>query len=154
VPIGLRRGSEVRQHGWVPAAHAPARRRTRFFVVLVALCVVMTQAPASAGGYPLAVERSVTRRGSCSGPTHWTLVLSASSGKLVATFSAQGGASGQTWSVYMRHNTASFAVSRTSGTGGKFSWRKPTKNLPGTDKFVVGADNNKTGEICNAQASI
>ena len=153
--IGLRRRSEVRQHGRMPATHACTRPATHLFAALIALCVVVTQAQASAGPHPSAVERAVTRKGSCTGPTHWTLILSASSGKLVATFSAQGGAAGQAWSVFMKHNTTSFpAVARTSGTGGKFSVRKTTTNPAGTDKFVVAADNHKTGEMCSARASI
>ena len=153
--IGLRRPSGVRQHGRMLATHARAQSAARLFVALIALCAVVIQAPASAGPYPSAVERSVTRKGSCTGPTNWTLVLSPSSGKLVVTFSARGGAAGQTWSVFMKHNAnLIFSGSRTSGAGGKFSARKTTTNLAGTDKFAVSADNNKTNEICSARASI
>lgn len=124
---------------------------TRLFVVSLALCVVMAGAPASAEPRPLSVQRS----GSCSGPTHWKLILrKGDPGKLIVAFSAWGGKANQKWFIFMEDNTNGFfSTTRTSGTGGKFHVRKVTKDLAGTDKIVVAANTAK-GQTCQARASI
>lgn len=133
------------------------RSRTHLLLALATVCAILAGTAASAGeSYS---PRAVKKNGSCSGPTNWTLVLrQGDPGKLIVIFSAQGGPSGQRWTIFIS-DTASgttyqvYAGNRTSGTGGSFRVRKVTKNRAGTDHISVGASAAK-GEICNARASI
>lgn len=99
---------------------------------------------------------AVERKGSCSGKTNWRLVLrKGNPGDLIVVFRAWGGASGQKWNVFMENRgTGFFAGSRISGDGGTFRVRRVTRDLAGTDKILVTANNTVTGETCGARASI
>lgn len=135
----------------------PGRSLMRAGVSLLACLLLLVAVPASAeepadAPQPAAVQRT----GSCSGPTNWRLVLRRGDpGQLVVTFTASGGASDQKWNVFIEDKgTGIYAGSRTSGDNGYFRVRKVTKDLPGVDKFTVGANNAATGETCTAHASI
>ena len=95
------------------------------------------------------------RHGSCSGPTSWRLSVKYGSGNFDVIFSGSGGASGQKWSIYMDDNHEGFFHgSRTSGTGGSFAAKASTPDKSGSDKIVVGGQNQKTGETCRARVTI
>jgi len=132
-----------------------ARRRIHLLVSLVAVCAIVAAPLASAGELPSFGGRAVKKSGSCPGPSHWVLVLrSGDPGDLVVTFTVHGGASGQTWSIFMDDNGRGFFHgTRTSKADGWFRVRTVTRNRLGTDKIVVAADNAKTGELCQATAS-
>jgi hypothetical protein len=120
-------------------------RRASLAVLTVAL-VAATAGGASAG--------PVTERGDCSGPSHWTLTVRKVGLNLRSSFSAAGGAAGQTWNVFADRNGAFlFAVWRKSIDGGSFKVNRVVVNLPGVDRFHIEAQNRRTGEICSASAS-
>lgn len=124
---------------------------------LIAAVLCLALAPGVAGAATEAKEpRAVLRKGTCSGPTHWKLNLRfRKTGGLVVVFTAWGGASGQTWNVFIEDKgKLVFSGSRTSGDDGYFRVRNVSKNRPGVDRVVVTANNVSTGETCTARASI
>ena len=144
--IGLRRFGGVTEHGPM----VPSRRSSLLARALVAglacLCLLMPS-PASA---------AVERNGSCSGPTNWRLVLrKGDPGELIVLFRAWGGPSGDKWNIFMENKGNGFySTSRTSGDNGAFRVRRATKDLAGTDKILVTANNTRTGETCGARANL
>jgi hypothetical protein len=105
---------------------------------------------------PVSASAAVERSGSCSGPTHWRLVLrKGDPGELIVIFKAWGGPSGDKWNIFMENKGNGFySTSRTSGDGGAFRVRRSTKDLSGTDKILVTANNTRSGETCGARANI
>lgn len=96
------------------------------------------------------------KRGNCSAPSRWRLIIrKADSATFGITFKVRGGAPDQLWTIYMTDKGDNFYNgSRISGQNGFFRVRTSAKNLGGTDKFVVGANNSVTGEICRSRASV
>ena len=104
----------------------------------------------------LAHEDRLVRRGDCSGPSEWKLVVrKEDAGTLRVKLEVEGGRSGQKWHVFLSDNgTGFFAGSRISGSNGYFEVSRRTANRAGSDTIRAGASNTVTGETCNGKATL
>ena len=96
------------------------------------------------------------RHGPCSAPSRWRLIIRKVDPRTFGiTYKVRGGAPDQQWIIFMEDNGVNFYNGeRISGEDGFFRVRTSTKNRGGTDKFLVGANNSITGEICRSRASV
>jgi hypothetical protein len=150
-------GARARLHdASVGMSTLPRRRLRRCCAALLPLALAgMLVTCVLPAGAAVTGRAMVSKRGGCSGPSGWKLVLHKGSGTVNVTFSVHGGASGQKWNVFMEDNGKNFYnTSRVSGSGGTFTVKRGTNDRAGTDKILVGGNNAVTGEACVGRASI
>jgi hypothetical protein len=98
----------------------------------------------------------VSARGSCSGESHWRLMLVKVDGRIGVGFQVIQGAEGDTWRVGIVHNRQVIfrGLRETHGERGAFAVRVWTRNTSGPDFFRARARNLATDELCRARAVI
>ena len=122
------------------------RRTLVLFVAVAAVALAGTGANA---------DVAAVRRGACSGPSRWRLVVAPDAGILRVRLSVRGGRADQRWNIFMDHNgTGFFAGSRISGADGLWIVRRRVANLAGLDTIRFGAYNVPTGETCRGRVSV
>ena len=128
------------------------RTRRSFRRTLVVFVAVAAVALAGTGAN---ADVAAVRRGACSGPSPWRLVVAPDAGILRVRLSVRGGRADQRWNIFMDHNgTGFFAGSRISGTDGLWIVRRRVANLAGVDTIRFGANNVPTGETCRGRVSV
>ncbi len=138
------------------SSHRRIARGAALAVVLVLLLPAAPAGAAPAGTTPVdpAPAARLMRTGTCSGPSHWRLVVRRDARRLLVRFAVRGGVAGQGWNVFMDHNGSGFfAGTRTSGPGGRFVVRRTVAKRPGVDRIRAGAHNTLSGEICRGRAT-
>lgn len=98
----------------------------------------------------------VIARGSCTGESHWRLVLIERDHRIGVGFKVVQGVVGNIWRVKIAHNRHLIfrALQTTHGEDGSFAVRAWTRNTPGWDFFRARARNLATGEVCFGRAVI
>jgi hypothetical protein len=92
----------------------------------------------------------VTRRGACDGQSEWRLrVRQETSTTLRVKYRIEGGASGQTWQLFLSDNgTRIYAGNKVSQSGGEVQVRRFTTDRSGSDRIAASGVNLDTGESC------
>jgi hypothetical protein len=124
------------------------RSLTRLSVVaLTAVGVLLPVTAASAAD-------SVTRSGSCSGASSWSLRASEAEGDVAALrMVVNSPRAGQTWNVALsRQGSVFFTTRRTTNSAGDFTLTRNAREANGVnDAYTARARNLTTGEICSAR---
>lgn len=103
----------------------------------------------------VAKDGDVIKRGSCTARSDWKLKLSPENGRIEVEFEVDQNRNGQTWNVRMKRNGSVFWRGRrtTQPPSGSFEVRRVTPNGAGSDRFIVRARNQRSGEVCRGAAS-
>jgi hypothetical protein len=119
-------------------------------MVAVAAVGLLAATPAAAD------TRMVVARGSCTGESHWRLVLIERDHRIGVGFKVVQGVVGNIWRVKIAHNRHLIfrALQATHGEDGSFAVRSWTRNTPGWDFFRARARNLATDEVCFGRAVI
>ena len=114
-------------------------------VATIAAGTALPALPALAQG-----AATVTRTGSCTGTTHWTMKASRDNGRIEVESEIDSNKAGQTWNWRLLHNGSLSAKgsSTTQAPDGSFTVRRLVANLSGTDHLAFRAVNPKTSEVC------
>lgn len=120
------------------------------------LAIVGMLAAPPAAADTRSATRMVVARGSCSGDSHWRLVLVQRDHRIGVGFKVVQGVEGNIWRVKITHNrhTIFRALQATHGENGSFAVRAWTRNTRGPDFFRARARNLATHEICLGRALI
>lgn len=125
-------------------------RTVRATIAVLAIVGLLAATPA------VAQTRMVIARGSCSGDSHWRLVLVQREHRIGVGFKVVQGVEGDIWRVKIEHNSHTIfrALQATHGEDGSFAVRTWTRNTRGLDFFRARARNLATDEICLGRAVI
>jgi len=120
------------------------------------LAIVGMLAAPPAAAHPRSATRTVVARGSCSGDSHWRLMLVKGHHRIGVGFRVVQGVEGNIWRVKIAQNrhTIFRALQATHGERGSFAVRTWTRNTRGLDFFRARARNLATDEICLGRAVI
>jgi hypothetical protein len=104
----------------------------------------------------IADTRMVVARGSCTGESHWRLVLIERDHRIGVGFKVVQGVVGNIWRVKIAQNRHMIfrALQATHGEDGSFAVRSWTRNTPRWDFFRARARNLATDEVCFGRAVI
>ena len=125
------------------------RSLSRLSVVapLIGAAVVLPMTAASAAD-------SVTRSGTCTAASTWTMRAAEADGDVAALrLTVDSSHAGQTWSVALsRQGTRFFSTQRTTDTAGDFTVSRNAREANGVDDvYTARAENLRTGEVCSAR---
>jgi hypothetical protein len=124
------------------------RSLTRLSVVaLVSAGTLLPMTAASAAD-------SVTRSGSCSATSSWTMRAAEAEGDVAALrLTVNSSRSGQTWNVTLsRQGNQFFSTQRTTNSQGDFTVTRNAREQNGVnDAYTARARNIRTGEVCSAR---
>jgi hypothetical protein len=123
---------------------------------IATLVIVGVLAAPPAAAHSRSATRMVVARGSCSGDSHWTLMLVKGHHRIGVGFRVVQGVEGNVWRVRISQNrhTIFRALQATHGERGSFAVRTWTRNTRGLDFFRARARNLATDEICRGRAVI
>lgn len=123
---------------------------------IAALVVVGLLMATPAAADTRAATRMVVARGSCTGDSHWRLVLVQRDHRIGVGFKVVQGVVGDIWRVKIVQNRRTIfrALQATHGEDGAFAVRIGARNTRGLDFFRARARNLATDEICRARAVI
>jgi hypothetical protein len=132
--------------GWLRAVSA----------TIAPLAIVGLLAAAPAAADTRSATRMVVARGSCTGDSHWRLVLVEHDHRIGVGFKVVQGVVGNIWRVKIAHNRHMIfrALQATHGEDGSFAVRAWTRNTRGWDFFRARARNLATDEVCFGRAVI
>jgi hypothetical protein len=119
--------------------------RKGVFVAGALLVVVLVATPSARAG-----DDTLVRRGACTGPSDWKLVVRQETATtLRVRFAIEGGADGQTWQLFVSDDGIRvIARSKVSHDGGEVRVRKEIADLAGADTIKASGVNLVTGETC------
>jgi hypothetical protein len=124
------------------------RSLTRLSVVaLVGVGTLLPMTAASAAD-------SVTRSGSCSATSSWTMRAAEAEGDVAALrLTVNSSAAGQAWTVTLsRQGSQFFSTQRTTNSQGDFTVTRNAREQNGVnDAYTARARNIRTGEVCSAR---
>lgn len=120
------------------------------------LAIVGMLAASPAAADTRSATRMVVARGSCTGDSHWRLVLAQRHHRIGVGFKVVQGVVGNIWRVRIAQNRRTIfrAHQATHGEDGSFAVRIGTRNTPGWDFFRARARNLATDEVCFGRAVI
>lgn len=123
---------------------------------ITTLVIVGLLAAPPATAHTRSATRMVVARGSCSGDSHWRLMLVKGHHRIGVGFRVVQGVEGNIWRVKITQNrhTIFRALQATHGEHGSFAVRTWTRNTVGLDFFRARARNLATDEICLGRAVI
>jgi hypothetical protein len=122
-------------------------------VVVIVLAAAVALVPAAPA---VASDDSIRRRGDCTGgPSDWKLVVRQETATtLRVKFEIEGGATGQTWQLFLSDNgTRIFAANRVSREDGYVRVVRETADRAGADLIKATGLNLVTGESCGGSLS-
>lgn len=120
-------------------------------IAAVAIVGLLTMAPVATAN-----TRMVSARGTCSGESHWRLMLVKADRGIGVGFRVIQGVGGNIWRVRIVHNRHVIfrGLRATHGERGSFAVRAWARNTRGPDLFRAQARNLATDELCRARALI
>ena len=132
--------------GNVSARRVGKTKGWRTYGLAAALILVLTLAPSAHAGV---LGAGVGRQGPCTGSSHWRIRVIPDAGMLDVRFLLAGGASDDTWNLFLDQNgTGFFAGSRIAQDLGLVQVRRLRPDAPGVDVISAAAHDIVTGEIC------
>jgi hypothetical protein len=139
-------------------SHRRAGRRFAALAVagttVTAMLTVAAPLLAQAGDDTPTGEEEVTRSGSCSGSTGWTMTAKGDDGRIEIETEIESGVSGQKWRWVLRHDGSVSArgKAKTDEPDGSFAVKRKTVDAEGgTDRFKFRAVQRGDGEKCVAR---
>ena len=104
----------------------------------------------------LARTGDVSKAGSCSIPSDWTLKAGHRDGRIEVEFEVDQNRVGKMWRVRLTDNGDVFfrATRTTLAPSGSFTVHDTTRNRAGTDRIVARAVNLNSGEVCRGVVSL
>ncbi|HYG93967.1 MAG TPA: hypothetical protein VD859_10305 [Nocardioides sp.] len=135
-------------------SHGKARRRLAALAAAGTTVTAMLAALPAQAGDDTPGDEEVTRSGSCSGSTGWTMTAKGDDGRIEIETEIVSGVSGQKWRWVLRHDDSVSArgKAKTSEPGGSFEVKRKTVDAEGgTDRFKFRAVHRGDGEKCVAR---
>ena len=104
----------------------------------------------------LARDGDVSKAGSCTIHSDWTLQAGHRDGRIEVEFEVDQNRVGKQWRVRLTDNGDVFyrAIRTTQAPSGSFTVNDTTRNRAGTDRIVARAVNLNSGEICRGVVSL
>jgi hypothetical protein len=104
----------------------------------------------------LARTGDVSKAGSCSIHSDWTLKAGQRDGRIEGEFEVDQNRVGKMWRVRLTDNGDVFfrATRTTLAPSGSFTVHDTTRNRAGTDRIVARAVNLNSGEVCRGVVSL